>query len=912
METTKKEEESRGPSVIESLTENTNYFIFLITLEGDISTWNDQAQRVTGFSDKDVLGRHFSLLYPNETSETADALKISATKGYVENTGWRVRKNGERFWVTEMIMYLIGINPSQGFLVFIRENSDKKPSSGNSDSLHQWQYLFEHSDSAFAISYSDKNTIQLVNQAFAKMHGYSEDELIGKNINLIVPPEFQASTSVNLEQVTKRGHYLFESTHIRKDGTLIPVVADVTVIKGRSGKESQCLFYIGDVTELKEMQETSMLDKENFHKLFDQASDGIFTTDLNWHYTTVNTALCNMLGYSKNEIIGKSLQDFVSEKDVARLPTEKECLSKSGNSTVNEFKLIKKDGSSLPVEINAQIFENIGWHVIVRDITERNKTLGALIHSEQKFRGLLEGYQDAVIITDNRGIIDFVNTQFKNKFGYSPEEIIGKPLEQLLPERFRMKHVSYRMKYMANPNAKPMALTLDLYAQRKDGSEFPVDISLVPFETEDGMVFTAFIKDLSDRDRYVSQQKFLADISAILSENIEFEKRLYNAANLSVPFLADFCILFNCENNMLVPKISLHRDKSHQGTLKALTTDLFSRPEISPYKANAKTEDLKPMVLENVSDSFLKAITPDKEHFERFRELNPKSLLFVPLVAREKITGVVLLGMNSSGRKFSDEDISFISQVGHRMALSFDNINLYNEAQQAICDRENILSIVSHDLRNPLAAMKSGFQLIPQLVDKNEKEKINKITSSLVKASDFMEHLINDLLDFSKIQQGILPLKLLPTSVPQILEEVMEAVSFAAKDKSIEIHADIPKGDLILVCDPTRLKQAINNLIGNALKFTSEKGKINLRVNEEKDDFYFSVSDNGPGISGEDLLLIFDRFWQAPKTAHLGSGLGLFIAKGIIEAHRGTFWAESKIGQGSNFQFKIPKKQKIE
>ncbi|MGZ4090031.1 MAG: PAS domain S-box protein [Bacteroidia bacterium] len=896
-------------SIIKQIKNSPSYLIFFTGLNGNILTWNEAAEKITGYLEEDVFGRHFSIFYKKENAKEAyAAIKTALKQGFYENIGWRVKKNDEAFWVSETLTRLTGSNSTDGFLVIIRELTQSKETE---EIAYRWQYMFERSDWPFAISAPDNDTFVLVNPAFAKMYGYSVEELTGKPITLIVDPESQSRLSENINILHKEGHHLYESRHVRKDGTSFPVIIDATAIRDNSGKVQQRLVSVRDISDLKKIQEASIINEEKFHQLFEQASDGIFVADLDGRYTNVNTAGCHMLGYTKEELLGKTIMDLLREEDIPRLNEQKEFLLKPGHSRVNEWLLRKKDGTLIPTEISAKILPNGQWQAFVRDISERKKTQEILISSEQKFRGLLEQYQDAIIIVDKHGTIEFVNNQFKSKFGYEPGEVIGMPLEELIPERFRMKHVGHRMKYMGHPIARPMGLGLDLYALRKDGTEFPVDISLVPFESDKGMVFTAFIRDLSDRKRFEAQQKFLAEISVALSENVDVEARLFSIANLCVPFLADFCLLFIDEKNKFVPKTWVHREKSLQPDLGTLASDLFSKPEISPYKAGTITENLKPLIIENVTDSFLHAVTTSEEKFKSFKDLNPVSILFVPLVAREKIIGVLILVMSSSGRKFTEEDISFITQVGYRIGLSIDNINLFHEAQQATREREDVLSIVSHDLRNPLSAIKSGAQLINSLAKDQDYETLNKLVSTLTEASNFMERLINDLLDFSKIQQGILPVKVQEVSVKKLTEDVVQFAIAKVNEKSIDLSLKIPEPDFNFICDPHRIKQVLNNLLGNAIKFTPEKGKITLIVKEQGDILQFSVADTGPGISEKDLPHLFERYWQEKKTAHLGTGLGLFIAKGIIEAHHGKIWVESKIGQGSDFHFEIPKKIKV-
>jgi len=885
-----------------------HYLIFLIDLKGNILNWNEASEKITGYSEEDITGSNFSQFYTEEDKKQSgpqNALKNAIKNGFSENIGWRVKKNGERFWASEIITHLVGENSTDCLMVIIRELTKYKETE---DLAQTFKYVFENSDWAFAIS-STHNTFELVNPAFANLYGYSVPELIGKPIEKILDPESRAKLIENISIVNRKGHYVYESTHVRKDGSPFPVIVDATAAKDDSGKITHRLIHVRDITESKEIMESSLRKDTEFHELFEQASDGIFIADINGRYTNVNTAGCQMLGYAKEEIIGKTIMDLIPPEDIKRLEDSKQTMMKPGQIHVAEWNLKKKDGTFLPVEVSAKILPDGQWQGFVRDISERNRTREILLQSERKFRGLLEESHDIIVIVNKHATIEFVNKQFKSKFGYNPEEIMGKPLEHLLPERFKIKHVIERMKFMTHPIARPMGLGMDIYAKRKDGSEFPVDISVVPSETPSGMVFTAFVRDLSDKNRFDAQQKFLAEISTILSQNIDFDQRLFNVTNLCIPFLADFCILFISEKKRLVPKVALHREKVLEEFLNETASELFSKSEISPYIANSTAKTLEPLLIENVTDSFLQSITASDEHLKKMRQLSARSLLFVPLIAREKIIGVLSLAMSSSERRFSQEDIPFITLVGYRIGLSIDNINLYLEAQQATKAREEILSIVSHDLRNPLSAIKSGFELIPKLIDENNANRIKQLLPALNNSASFMERLIHDLLDFSKVQEGSLSLEPKEVSVKKITDDIIEPLLLKAKEKSIDLLVNIPESDSLIICDPDRIKQVLNNLIGNAIKFAPKNGKVNLTIQEQDNKFYFSVLDSGPGISNENLLHVFDRFWQEKKTAHLGTGLGLFIAKGIVEAHGGRIWVESEIDKGSNFQFEIPKKK---
>lgn len=233
------------------------------------------------------------------------------------------------------------------------------------------------------------------------------------------------------------------------------------------------------------------------------------------------------------------------------------------------------------------------------------------------------------------------------------------------------------------------------------------------------------------------------------------------------------------------------------------------------------------------------------------------------------------------------------------------NEKLFKESQQATKIRENVLAIVSHDLKNPLSAV----SLLTQLMGRSKQlppEKIKDFAEKIQASVSQMQLLIGDLSDFSKIQSGTFSVVMTPTFFREALKTIIDQHKIQAEQKGQTIEVENAADSAILNLDLRRICQVLSNLLGNAIKFTPEGGKIRLKIIEEKDNLMVSVSDNGPGIPQEQLPKIFERFWQAEKTKHLGSGLGLSIAKGIVEAHGGKIWAESQLGVGTSFYFMLP------
>lgn len=228
----------------------------------------------------------------------------------------------------------------------------------------------------------------------------------------------------------------------------------------------------------------------------------------------------------------------------------------------------------------------------------------------------------------------------------------------------------------------------------------------------------------------------------------------------------------------------------------------------------------------------------------------------------------------------------------------------YEEAQEAIAAREDVLRIVSHDLRNPLStiAMATSLMLEEEIAPDIRTRQLQAIK----RAGERMNRLVQDLLDVAKLEAGRLALKTQPVNAGMIAAEAEETLGPLAAAKSIQLTTDVAPDLPPVEVDPGRVQQVLSNLVGNAVKFTPAGGRIVIRAANADGTVQISVSDTGPGIPPDRLEQVFGRFWQADRTDRRGLGLGLAIAKAIIDAHGGRIWVESDLGKGTTFHFTLP------
>jgi signal transduction histidine kinase len=242
---------------------------------------------------------------------------------------------------------------------------------------------------------------------------------------------------------------------------------------------------------------------------------------------------------------------------------------------------------------------------------------------------------------------------------------------------------------------------------------------------------------------------------------------------------------------------------------------------------------------------------------------------------------------------------AFVSRVGARLREA------KIEADKASRAREEVLAIVSHDMRNPLATIQLATTIIER--DTASQAAVPPVAlHSLKHSTDRLNRLIEDLLDFEKIRLGRTEIYPAPQPVTQLLNEVLEMMRPLAESKSQKIDTDF-QGAGSVFCDRQRILQVFSNLVGNAIKFTDTGAQIVIGCRPAEMDLLFYVKDHGPGIPDEQLRRVFDRYWQDRRTSRQGTGLGLSIAKGFVEAHGGRIWVESKLGEGSTFSFTLPR-----
>jgi PAS domain S-box-containing protein len=510
---------------------------------------------------------------------------------------------------------------------------------------------------------------------------------------------------------------------------------------------------------------------------------------------------------------------------------------------------------------------------------------------------------DAVICMDAFQRITFFNKGAERIFCYAPEEVIGERLEMLMPERYRGNHARQVAEFgRSKVTARRMGERREIAGLRKNGEEFPAEAAISQVQQGDSVIYAVVLRDVTVRKRFEQRQEFLAAAGEKLASSFGSGEVLHHVADLAVPALADGCILENRVDDGFRAGAVAHADPAVDQLLRQITKSGMRKPPTGhPLSEILRTR--KPVLWQSDAAARLLENSAMPAYIAGIRAMTPQSALFLPLLAREQLIGV--LSLFRSARGFDGDDLAFSEDLARLTALALDNSRLFDAVRGSLRAQEEMVGVVSHDLRNPVAAIK---MLSRALLDAHVRGSIDtgQNLALIAEAADQMDTLIRDLLDVNSLDAGKLRIATEPIEPSALLTEALRTLQPLVMEKEIALDIQIGVGLPRVLADTERIQQVLSNLVGNAIKFTPKGGTIIIAAKSDDHNVTVSVADSGSGIREEHLPKVFDRYWQSTRTNRQGAGLGLAIAKGIVEGHGGRIWIESRMGQGTIAQFTLP------
>lgn len=396
------------------------------------------------------------------------------------------------------------------------------------------------------------------------------------------------------------------------------------------------------------------------------------------------------------------------------------------------------------------------------------------------------------------------------------------------------------------------------------------------------------------------EQRFLARAVVALS-NPNVQVALVALAEHAVSELADWCVVDLLRDDKLDRVAVVHADRE-KAELAREWSLRFPPEARRPTTIEHVLRTGTPLLIREVSELRLAQSHDAPEYVATVRDLGARSCIVAPLVARGKTHGTLTLVR--AREQYGERELAIAVELGRRAGVVIDNARLSNDVQDAIFSRDQMLWILSHELRSPLASIELGATLMRAFA--SEEPRLYRHLDAVQRSAAQMESLLGNLLDTMQLQVGRFTLEKKRQEISGIIDEAIAAHEDPALRRSIRIEGDSELPGVYMMCDRARMLQALGNLIGNAIKFCKAGDVVFLKGRRIGDQIRLLVEDTGPGISDRDLPYVFDPYWSSRRHAAKGTGLGLYICKGIVEAHGGTIAVESKPGEGTTFTLALP------
>jgi signal transduction histidine kinase len=388
------------------------------------------------------------------------------------------------------------------------------------------------------------------------------------------------------------------------------------------------------------------------------------------------------------------------------------------------------------------------------------------------------------------------------------------------------------------------------------------------------------MQETPDAKVRLEEARFLADASGMLASSFDYRATLAAVARRAVPVLADICIVEILE----------------AGTLRRLAVVAADAARVAGADPDVAAGDDE-MAARREALQTREGVLVDAA---------ARSTIVVPLVARDAVLGVITLIAAESGRRYSRASLAMARDLAARAAMSIDHAHLFESEQRAIRAREDVLSFVSHDLRNPLMGILLTIETLLRAAPREERRKGWKQLERIQRGALQMQGMIDDVLDLASLDAGRLIVDAGACEVRHLFDDAFTALEAQAAAKGVSLRFEPPDGGVAVRCDRARVVQVLSILVGNSIKFTPSGGAITVRARATAGQVRFSVSDTGPDVVPLLRSRIFERLWQADAAARKEQGLGLYLAKGLVEAQGGTIAVDGADGGGLTFSFGLP------
>jgi PAS domain S-box-containing protein len=606
-----------------------------------------------------------------------------------------------------------------------------------------------------------------------------------------------------------------------------------------------------------------------------------------------------------SKMLGKIRKHPLKPEDIKALD---KLVAEKGFYT-EEVEYISLEGNGFWGELNVQLLEQGGFNyylVTVEKIDRSKKAERLIVEEERRFAALFEFASMGILIVNAGGEIISANPFGLMLFGYSAAEMINQKIELLIPKKHHPKHESYRESYVHNPKSRPMGVGMDLFAVKKDGTEFPVDVSLSYYETSNEKYVIAFVSDITIRKNAEAEIKKLNDeLEATVQQRtrslMETMQQLEKAITFQKAILINAgAMIISADKDGIVQTFNPEAEREIGFTADELigkkTLLIFHDEAEIMERAKALSNELEKKIKAGIDVFFAKADLgiPNEYEWTYIRKDGGSFPVLLNVSAmkdeQNEITGYLGVALNISESKKTEKEL-------------IESLQKEKELNEL---KSRFVSMASHEFRTPLSTVLSSAYLIEKYTNTDDQPKRERHLQRIVSSVSMLTDILNDFLSLGKIEEGKIQVRPANFNIKELVEAVTGEIKHNLKKEQLIKYQHT--GGMEVLLDASLLKHIIMNLVSNAGKFSRDTGVVEIKTLCSSGQIILSVKDHGIGISKEDQKHLMERFFRGTNAVNIqGTGLGLHLVSKYAELMNGTVECRSELEKGTEFiiTFKI-------
>jgi PAS domain S-box-containing protein len=916
-----------------------DYAIFTLDSAGRVTSWNEGARALKGYREDEILGESWMRFYPPEDVATGKPQRLlaeAAAAGRVEDEGWRVRKDGRRFWADVVITAVRAEDGAlSGFTKVTRDLSERHAADELLRQSEERLRLLVESVKDYAIYMLDREgRVESWNAGAERINGYRAEEVIGQHFSLFYAADevAQGKPERELQVALAEGRYEEEGWRVRKGGERFWANAVLTAVHDGTGQLRGFSKVVRDLTERRRAEELLRQSETRTRLLLENVRDyAIFMLDPDGRIASWNTGAERINGYRAIEVLGKPSSIFYTADDAqAGKPLRLLQVAREEGRVEDEGWRVRKDGTRFWADVVITRVQDaagrlVGFAKVTRDLTERRQVERKLQQSEERLRLMVDSIKDyAIFILDPQGRVASWNPGAERLHGHPAEEILDQFFSRFYPREEIERGTAALHLQAARDQGRHEE---EGWRMRRDGSRFWAHVVLTAVWERDQLIgFTTIVRDMTERRRAQEELAARARQQAAVGELGLFalqSRELATVMDQATQMVASTLAVEMVSVLELAPDRQSFGLRAATGLGDELTGSTVGAVTVAAGRDEEPGHALAspwPVVVEDAAAERRFTFAP----YVRERGAAASITVVVRGAGSETAPFGVLSAHTRSRRLFRSDEVHFLQATANVITSAIARIRAEEQlaraereadqerarkvqVESALRERDEFISVAAHELRTPLTALQLKLQSMEHSMrrDGQDSPRLLGRLEGALRQTDRLGQLVERLLDVSRIVGGRLELELadcnLTAVVAEVIQELGEQADAARTQLRLTTGADAPGH-----WDGNRLHQVVSNLLSNAVKYGAGQ-PVEVSVERLGDQARLTVTDHGIGIAPADQARLFGRFERAAPVRHYGGlGLGLYISRHIVEAHGGTIEVTSAPGAGSTFAVVLP------